>query len=351
MNFSATEHSPSFLHDGLTPLRATPWAAVLCLSMAVGGLLLLLQMAALHFVPEVEVGTWVGWFLLAWAAGIWLVLWPLWGLALPFLLLDAPSAPTPWRRALVALLGLAAASWVLLVWVGGLGWIYVFFGLFVLVALIAFRAALVKLDVRHGLFIFTHDVLEVGLWALWGALPGLAWAAAGGEAADVWHWVLWGPIGFAIVVVALAHAPQVLQPRLRALTLLLCVVLGVAVLSRPQVLARWSQGLLGLSSQTLPVTLVLTEAGCHATNTALGKQVCWYDPIARQGIARNARMVSHHGAQVVVQMNHSLSQSCLSTADIQELKWKRMVLRKEAVIAWGQDMEAAHRPCVEPSKP
>jgi hypothetical protein len=353
MNFSDTDHGPSPLHDGLTLLRATPWAVLLWLSLAVGGLLLLRHVWALQFVPEVDIGTWVGWLVLAWSAGVWLVLWLFWGLGLPMLLLDAPSTPTPWRRALVALFGLAAAALVLQVWVLSLDAIYVFFGLFVLVALIAFRAVLVKLDVRHGVFIFTHDVLEVGLWALWGALPALAWTVAGGPADDVmaWRWVLWTPCVLALVVVAVAHAPRVLQPRMRALTLLVSVVLGVAVLSRPAVLERWSQGLWGLSAQTLPVTLVLTEAGCHAANTALGKQVCWYDPIARQGIARNARMVSHHGAQVVVQMNHSLSKSCLTAADIQGVAWKRMVLRKEAVIAWGQDVEGDHRACVSPRNP
>ena len=343
-----TSISPESSSVWLHPLRQTSWPAVLFLSLGIAAWLLLMQVAAVQYLPTLEVGTWLGLALLAWGAGLWLVLLPLWAVSVPAQLLDGPSVSTPWRGTLLALAGLFLAALVLWVGVWGLAPIYAAFGVFVLVVLIGVRAAMVKFNARHGLFIFGHDALEVLMWVLWGSLPWLVWCAAGQSVQLSTVQVLaWVPLAAALGAVVLAHVPAVLQPRLRMLVWLLVVVLGVAWLSRPAVFGRWANGMLGLSVQNSPVTLVLTDAGCHAANNALDKRVCWYDPIARQGMVRNARIVSHHGDQVVVQMNHSQRKSCLSDADVQGMVWRRMVLKRSELIAWAQDFDFRTKECVE----
>ncbi len=344
MNETSQFNLPSnvWLHS----LRQTPWPAVLLLSLGVAAWLLLMQVAAFQYLPSLELGTWLGLALLAWGAGLWLVLLPLWALLMPAQLLDGPSVASPWRGTVVAVAGLLLAALVLWVGVWGQAPIYAAFGVFVVLVLIGVRAAMVKLNLRHGLFILAHDGLEVLMWALWGSLPWLAWSVSGqGVSASTVQALAAVPLVLALGVVALAHVPQVLQPRWRALAWLLVVVLGVAWLSRPAVFGRWAQGMLGLSVQHTPVTLVLTDAGCNAANNALDKRVCWYDPIARQGIVRNARIVSHHGDQLVVQMNHSLRKGCLSEQELQGALWRRMVLKRQELIAWGQDFEPVSQGC------
>ena len=329
-------------------LRQTPCSAVLLLSLGVAAWLLLMQVAAVQFMPVLDVGAWLGLALLAWGAALWLVLLPLWALAMPAQLLDGPSVSSPWRGTALALAGLALAALVLWVGVWGLAPIYAALGLVVLLVLMGLRAGMVRLNLRHGLFIFAHDALEVLMWTVWGSLPWLAWRASGQTVSADWlQSVAWVPLVTALGVVALAHVPAVLQTRMRLLACLLVVVLGLAWLSRPTVFGRWANGMLGLSVQHSPVTLVLTDAGCNAANNALDKRVCWYDPIARQGVVRNARIVSQQGEQVVVQMNHSQRKSCLSDADVQSMVWRRMVLKRSELIAWGQDFDPVSQGCLE----
>lgn len=331
-------------------LRQTPWLFVLMLSGGVAVWLLLMQVAAVQYMPVLDLGGWLGLALLAWGAALCLVVLVLWGLTMSTQLLDGPSVSTPWRGSVMALAGLGLAALVLWVGLWGLAPIYAAFGVFVLVVLLGLRAGMVRLNVRHGLFIFAHDGLEVLMWALWGSLPWLAWRVSGpGLQAPVWVSVAWVPLAVALAVVVLAHVPAVLQPRLRWLMCLVVVVVGLAWLSRPEVYGRWANGMLGLSVQNSPVTLVLTDAGCNAANNALDKRVCWYDPIARQGTVRHARIVSQQGEQVVVQMNQNHRTDYLSDADVQTLVWRRMVLKRSELIAWGQDFDPTNQGRVEGS--
>ena len=345
---SITSSSEFSTAPWLKNLRQTPCPAVLLLSLGVAAWLLLMQLSAVQFMPAMDVGGWLGLLLLAWGAGLWLVLLPLWALWMPTQLLDGPSVASPWRGSVLAKAGLLLAALVLWVGVWGLAPIYAAFGVFVLLVLMAVRAGMVRLNLRHGLFIFAHDALEMLMWALWGSLPWLAWRA-GGQSVSVQtvQSLAWVPLLSGALVVGLAHVPAVLQPRMRILLCLMAVVLGVAWLSRPAVFGRWANGMLGLSVQNTPVTLVLTDAGCNAANNALDKRVCWYDPIARQGMVRNARIVSHHGEQVVVQMNHALRKNCLTDEQVQATVWKRMVLRRSELIAWAQDFDPSGSACAE----
>lgn len=329
-------------------LRQTPWGAVVLLSLGVAAWLLLIQVASVQYLPSLNVGAWLGLVVLAWGAALWLVLLPLWALYLPVHLLDGPSLTSPWRGSVVAMAGLLLAALVLWVGVWGLAPVYAAFGVFVLLVLVGVRGGMLRMNLRHGLFIFAHDALEMLMWALWGSLPWLVWIAAGqGVPATTLQTLVWVPSVSALLVVGLAHVPAVLQPRMRLLACLLVVVLGLAWLSRPAVFGRWASGMLGMSVQNASVTLVLTDAGCHAANTALDKRICWYDPVARQGIVRNARIVSHHGDQVVVQMNHSVRKSCLTDAEVQGLVWRRMVLKRSELIAWAQDFDPASKGCID----
>lgn len=321
-------------------LRQTPWGTVVLLSLGVAAWLLLMQVASVQYLPSLDVGAWLGLVVLAWGAALWVVLLPLWALYLPVHLLDGPSVISPWRGTLVAMAGLLLAALVLWVGVWGLAPIYAAFGVFVLWVLMGLRASMVRLNLRHGLFVFAHDTLEVLMWALWGCLPWLTWCASGRTAQpQILQALTWVPLTAGLLALALAHVPAVLAPRLRTLAWMLCMALALAWLSRPAVFGQWANGMLGWSVQNRPVTLVLTEAGCNAANSALDKRVCWYDPFARQGVVRQVRMVSHQGDQVVVQMNHAQHKLYLSDAELQGMPWRRMVLQRSALIAWAHEAE------------
>lgn len=328
----------------LAGLRSAPWSALHFLSWGLAALLLLLYRGSVQALPVDEWSDWLGLAVLAWGSAWWLVLVCAWAWVMPQGLLDGPSVTSPWRGTVVALAGLALAA--LLLWVGvwGQATVYAAFGFFVVLVLIGVRATLIKLNLRHGLFIVAHDALEVGMWALWACLPWLLWEATGRAFdAQALKTLAGVPLVLAVVVLALAHVPQVLQARLRMLTLVLGLALGVAWLARPAVFGVWAQGVLGAPAQSLPVTLALTDAGCNALNTALERRVCWYDPQVRHATVRYVRMVSFKGDEVVLQFHPSLRSQCLEPKDLASTAWRRVALRKQEVISWGQSVRPAQQ--------
>ena len=284
--------------------RTLPWPSIVFLSMAIGTLLLILQPDFSLLLPGLSVADWRMWAL-AWGTGLWLVLLSWLAVSMPQALLDGPSVVTPWRGSIVAVIGLTLA--VFLVWLAlnGMAAVYAAFGLFVVLVLIGVRAALIKLNPRHGFFIAAHDALEVAMWTLWASLPWLVWEWSGRTFDAAWvSGCMWIVLALAVAALLLAHVPTVLQKRMRLLILVL--VLGAAL--------AWvvrSGGLIGASERFSgqrmgsPSTLVLTDAGCSAANSALEKRLCWFDPIARQGTLRNARIKAVMGDSVIVEINNS----------------------------------------------
>lgn len=316
------------------------------LSLGVAALLLLLQLGSWRAELALETLSWVGLAMLAGCAAVWLVMLVLWAWLMPQSLLDGPSVTSPWRGTVVALAGLVLGG--LLLWVGvwGLDPLYAAFGLFVAVVLIGVRAALVKLNLRHGLFLAAHDGLEVGMWALWACAPWLLWQASGRAfEVQLLKTLAWLPLVFAMVVLALAHVPAVLQARLRALVLVLGLALGVAWLARPGVLGGWASGLLGLNRPALPVTLVLTDSGCNAANLAMDRRVCGYEPNARHATLRHARWVSSSNDGVVVQLHMGPRKGCVSAQEAAALPWQRLTLRKQELIAMSQHVRPSPQEC------
>ncbi|HEV6968735.1 hypothetical protein [Roseateles sp.] len=326
--------------------RGLPWTALALSSAGIGVLLLFRQWDVAAQDGWLGLVGWPIWLLLACCAGLWLVLSVTLSVSMPQALLDGPSVTAPWRGSVVALAGLALGA--LFVWVGvsDAAPVYAAFGLFVVIVLAGVRAVLVRINVRHGLFVATHDLLEIGMWAAWAALPWLAWEASGRAFDGRWAGRLAG-VNAALVLVALAvaHMPVVLQPRMRLLVLVLALALAVAALARLAPVRSWDFAAPALRLSQ-PSNVALTETGCNAANIALDRRLCVYDPLARHGTLRNVRIESMSGDEVILLVNPTARPGCLTTQDLRGPGWRRVTLRKQGLLAWGQDMPVpAERAC------
>jgi hypothetical protein len=321
----------------LEQIKNTPWVGIWNLALATGGLLLVVFFGAINFLPDLDLKALAGTLASVAAIALFLVGFLGAGLMLPTLYIDLAGSQDGRIRFFEALLGIFVAFALLVNGINQSEWAtQILIAIFVVPILACM--AIVQYSVKG---VFRKQLESVGaiagstlLWAIWAlTIPMFYYALlVHGEGISDWeaYFLLFSfPVIFAMMSITVAKLPKANRASGRAVACVLAVLLFGFLARHPAFISQTTVSALGLSVETRPVTLVLTESGCHTVNLALEEVSCALTNDTKLGKWTDVRLISRIGAQVLL---HWQSKKTTSPE-----VWRRVVLRKEDVLSWSYE--------------
>ena len=327
-------------------LKAIPWAAFWSLALATGGLFLISYFASIEYLPDLKIEDLTGTIAAVAVVGMFVIVIVGFGLTLPVLFLKPDRALNKFYVPSQAALGVvtAFAFFVNSAFDYGYrdcGWVAILIGSITACILLTYCCFL-KQQWRYEI---ARTILSVVSWAAWAAVMPMFFYAATAHQNGDGEWAAWVklflfPALFACVSIMLASLPDSQKGGFRLATALAAMVLLSLFANRPALVPQMVVAALGLSADRKPVTLVLTESGCNATNLLLEGKPCTFDAATKLGSLLNARVVSRIGTQFVIHWQPlalSGTKPIATAGAVVDERWRRAILKKDDVVSWAYD--------------
>lgn len=341
---------PSRFKRVSSELNAMPWASLLSLTLAVGGIFLLVFFVSLGFLPDLDFKDLTGIILAVALVGVCTVLVIGGGFVLPTLYLDLQDQ----RKRLTALLqAILGVVWAFLLVLKAIfashypDWAYAITAFVAIAAPYLISRCVDKHTTWANL---GKTYVLVGLWFVWAlAIPLLYFLAMSQQVKrEDWEFalrLLSFPLLFAVLSLVAASLPEHQRGLGRLGAVFLAVVIFSYLSNRPAIIPEAVIRLLGLSLDRDHVTVILTETACNSINLsfrAYGKP-CEFDLPSKLGVVTDSQIKSRIGAQIVAHWRplklpvtaRTDAQLYAALKDGENAIWQRIVLNKSEVISWS----------------